>query len=125
MDRESKKESSVIFEKNLSDIINIPGVDLIYFLDSDYKISKSYKKNNVDFHLDEVKNVIKIESGSKLSKDEPSGFHTMSFLSENGLIIISKLCTQDKQYLIAIAGEREPVDLIKLLKCCKEMKTSI
>ena len=51
-------------------------------------------------------------------------FHTYSFLNEAGLMIISKLNNQESVYMIIVAGENEPVDLLNLLKICKEARLS-
>lgn len=100
----------------------LKGIDLVYFLDSDYKVLKELKITEADNCLDQIKEIIKLESLSNkigeafYSKD----FHTYTLLNESGLIVISKLSTSDTIYMVIVAGEDEPVDLINLLKICKE-----
>ncbi|MBI2995530.1 MAG: hypothetical protein HYY52_02340 [Candidatus Melainabacteria bacterium] len=79
-------------------------------------------------YFDQIKNVLK----SKPLMDEigelvyTKTFHTLTFLNESGLIVISKLNngTDLNLYMIIVAGENNPVDLINLLKLCKETRVS-
>ena len=112
------------FEEVISKINNIPGIDFVYFLGDDYRVIKeqSYKGNNN--YLEQILAIIKSESlFEKISaKFYTKPFHTYTLLNENGLIIVSKLKQQDNLYMVVIAGENEPVDLINLLKICKETR---
>ena len=116
-----------IFDEVIEKIQMLKGIDLVYFLDSDYKVLKELKITEADNCLDQIKEIIKLESLSNkigeafYSKD----FHTYTLLNESGLIVISKLSTSDTIYMVIIAGEDEPVDLINLLKICKETRSTL
>ena len=113
------------FDEVYSKIQNIGGVDLIYFL-NDSKIVREYKKTDANNHLEEILNIIKSEPElDNISKTFYSNsFHTFTLLNEAGLMIILKMGKSEKLYLVVIAGEKEPVDLIKLLKTCKEIRSN-
>ncbi len=107
-----------------STIQKITGIDLIYFLDINFQIIKEHKLKEVTNCIQEIKNIVKSamelkETNTPLYKKP---FHTMTLLNENGLFIIVKLGDTEGLYLVIIAGESEPVDLIGLLKICKELR---
>lgn len=107
-----------------STIQKVTGIDLIYFLDINFQIIKEHKIKETTNCIQEIKNIIK--SAAELEKIntplDQKPFHTMTFLNENGLLIIVKLGNNEGLYLVIIAGENEPVDLISLLKICKELR---
>lgn len=115
-----------VFDKTISKVKNLAGVDLIYFLNSDFQIVKEYKKTNCNSYLKEVTNIIKsghlANSITKPLYSKP--FHTYTLLNETGLMLISNLSSSDGLYMIIVAGENEPADLINLLKICKESRLS-
>lgn len=112
------------FNEAILRIKDVTGVDTVYFLSSD-EILKEHHNSSVGNYIDEVKNIIKsnpaFNTDSNLSSEE---FHTCSFLNESGLIIISKLVSAKVLYMVIIAGENDPVDLLNLLKICKEIRQS-
>ena len=112
------------FNEIISKAQGIPGVDLIYFLDSNLQIIKEHKNTETDNYIEPVSNVIKLESlPDKIGTVFYStSFHTYTLLNESGLIIISKISNLGL-YIVIIAGENEPADLINLLKICKEARS--
>ena len=114
----------------IDDIINkikdLKGVDLVYFLDKTNQIIKEHKITGTNNYSEQIQSIIKseslLENISRTFLDSKS-FHTYTLLNENGLIIISRLATLENLYMIIIAGEKEPVDLINLLKICKETQS--
>ena len=114
-----------IFNEITSKVSKVAGIDYIYFLNKDYSLIKAQKIKGTDKHIDQILNIIKLESlFEKIATNFYSKpFHTYTLLNENGLMVISKLPGLDL-YMIVIAGENEPVDLINLLKICKETRTS-
>lgn len=113
------------FDEIISKIQNITGVDVIYFLNKNCQIIKEHKITGTNNYTEEIIEVIKSESLlERVSKTFNSNlFHTYILLNEYGLIIISNLSNVDTIYMIIVAGENEPVDLIKLLKICKETRS--
>lgn len=102
----------------------ITGVNYIYFLNEQEKIVNEKKISGASNYIDQVKDIINSEdlfkeTGKAFYEKE---FHTCTLLNESGLIIVSKLAEKEYQYMIVIAGENEPVDLINLLKICKESR---
>ena len=108
----------------ISKLSSITGIDYVYFLDKELNLVKEQKVKGTNNYLQEILNIIKSESlFEKISKNfYSSSFHTYTFLNENGLIVILKLHNQADLYVVIIAGENEPVDLINLLKICKESR---
>lgn len=108
----------------ISRLSKIAGIDYVYFLDKELNIIKEQGFKGTNNYFQEILNIIKSESlFEKISKNfYSSSFHTYTFLNENGLIVILKLHNKTDLYTIIIAGENEPVDLINLLKICKESR---
>lgn len=114
----------------IDDIINkikdLKGVDLVYFLDKTNQIIKEHKITGTNNYSEQIQSIIKseslLENISRTFLDSKS-FHTYTLLNESGLIIISRLAILENLYMIIIAGEKEPVDLINLLKICKETQS--
>lgn len=108
----------------ISRLSKIAGIDHVYFLDKELNIIKEQGFKGTNNYLQEILNIIKSESlFEKISKNfYSSSFHTYTFLNENGLIVILKLHNKTDLYTVIIAGENEPVDLINLLKICKESR---
>ena len=108
----------------ISSIKNVTGVDLVYFLDKNQQIIKEQRKFDVSNYHKEVLKLIEsaasIEKANKSFYRQP--FHTFTFLNEDGLLIIIKLDILENLYMVVIAGENESVDLIGLLKKCKEAR---
>lgn len=105
---------------------DLKGVDLIYFLDKNNNIIKEHKNTEKTYYLEEILNIIKSEELLKsLSSTflDSKPFHTYTLLNENGLIVISKLAVLENLYMVIIAGEEDPVDLLSLLKICKETQS--
>ena len=114
-----------MIDEVISIVKGVAGVDIIYFL-KDSQIIKEYCNTSGENYLVQVQNILKSESllkiiSSALFSDE---FHTYSLLNEGGLMIISKLDSKENLYMIVVAGENEPVDLLNLLKTCKEARLS-
>ena len=114
-----------MIDEVIAKVKNVAGVDVIYFL-KDSQIIKEHNNTTNENYLEQVQNLIKSESllksiGSNLLSDE---FHTYSLLNEAGLMIVSKLNNQENLYMIIVAGENAPVDLLNLLKICKETRLS-
>ena len=116
-----------VFEKVIDTIKNIAGVDLIYFLDNNYQIIKEHSNTGIDNYLKEISNILKSEPVfNKVSTTYyGDSFHTFTLLNETGLIVVSKLHSTENFHMIVIAGEKEPIDLINLLKICKEARIKI
>ena len=118
-----------IEEQTLTNVISkiqaVSGIDVVYFLDNSYNLIKEKKLTETKNYIEEVINILK--SNSKLNSVSSNflsnSFHTCTFLNELGLIIIAKVDYLNL-YLIVIAGENEPVDLLNLLKICKEIRLS-
>lgn len=114
-----------MIDEIIAKVKDIAGVDIVYFL-TDNQIVKEHKNTTNENYLEQVQNILKSDSllksiSSNFFSDE---FHTYSFLNEVGLMIISKLSVQESSYMIIVAGENEPVDLLNLLKICKEARLS-
>ena len=113
----------LFFDEIISKVRGVSGVDLIYFIDSNNQMIEEYKISPVENHFEQVLNIIKLEPLSdKLSSFFYSlPFHTCTLLNEAGVIVISKITNPENSYLIVIAGEKEPVNLLNLIKVCKEI----
>lgn len=116
------QEQNQLIGEAVSKLEKLAGVNHIYFLNNDLQTINEKKITGNNNYLDQIKNIL---SSEKLFKNVQSAFyekefHTFTLLNESGLIIISKL--GEYLYLIVIAGENEPVDLINLLKTCKESR---
>lgn len=113
-----------MLDEIIAKVQNVGGVDLIYFLDNTYQVIKE-KRNNIETnnYLEQILNIIKLESiTDELGTTFYSKvFHTYTLLNETGLVVISKISNLGL-YMIVIAGENDPVDLINLLKICKEVR---
>ena len=112
-----------MLDEVIAKVKDIAGVDVIYFL-KENQVVKEHKNTSSEGYLTQVQNILKSDSSlnsvsSNLFSDE---FHTYSLLNEGGLIIISKFSVQESLYMIIVAGENEPVDLLSLLKICKETR---
>ena len=109
-------------DENINGIVNVAGVDLIYFLDDNYQIVKEQNITDSPNYLEQIQNIIKSACLNESFGFYLKPFHTCTLLNENGLIIISKLTLSENLYMVIIAGENEPVDLINLMKTCKEVR---
>ena len=114
-------------DQQLNKIKTLPGINSLYLLGSDFEIHKEWINTPDSIYLEQVKNIIKSKCFEEFegALNNPKPFHTFTFLNETGLIIITKLDFIGFPYLIVIAGENEPVDLINLLKICKETRLSL
>lgn len=112
-------------KQTISQLEKIPGIDLIYFVSSSHEIIEEKKIHDVENYLEQVLSILVLEPvASEVGKNFYSdNFHTYTMLSESGLVIILKLVNL-MLYMVIIAGENEPVDLINLLKICKETRVS-
>ncbi|GEM_PF-2811770 len=120
----SEEKQNQIFNEIINKTRGITGIDVLYFLDSNFQILKEHKLSNTSNYLTQITNILKSGSNDILAENfNLQPFHTYTFLSENGLILISSLQPK-KLYMIIIAGENEPADLISLLKICKEARIS-
>ncbi len=115
---------NTLINEVISSVKNVTGIDLVYFLDKNQKIIKEQKYYNINNYYNEVLQLIKstasIEIASKSFYTHP--FHTFTFLNEDGLLVITKLDNLENLYMVIVAGENESVDLISLLKKCKETR---
>ncbi len=114
-----------MIDEVIGKIKDIAGVNVIYFL-KDNQIIKEHNNTTDKNYLEQVETILKSDSllksiSSNLFSDE---FHTYSLLNEEGLMMISKLNNMENLYMIIVAGENEPVDLLSLLKICKETRLS-
>lgn len=114
-----------MIDEIIAKIKDIAGVNVIYFL-KDNQIIKEHNNTADKNYLEQVQTMLKSDSllqsiSSSLFSDE---FHTYSLLNEEGLIMITKLNNMEGLYMIVVAGENEPVDLLSLLKICKEAQLS-
>lgn len=118
------EEQNQFFVRTFGKIKKIAGIDHIYALNKERTLIKEEKISGNDNHLSEIANILKSESAiEKLATTSYSKtFHMYTFLNENGLTVILKLKSSDTFYIVVIAGENEPVDLINLLKTCKETR---
>ena len=111
------------FDEAIVKLKNIEGIDLIYLLNENHEIIKEYRiaeaNNN---YLEQILNIIKSNFNSLATPLDSNQFHTYTLLNEAGLVIISKI---ENLYLVIIAGENDPVDLINLLKTCKEIRVGV
>lgn len=126
VDEKIEENVEVLLDNVVKEIQDLRGIDLVYFLNGNNQIIKEIKFTNASNYLDQVLGVI----GSEPLLNDLSSFrdlgslHTFSLLNESGLIVISKMISPVNLYLIVIAGENEPVDLVNLLKICKEFRLS-
>ena len=114
-----------MIDEVIAKVKDVAGVDLVYFLKNN-QIIKEHNNTASESYVEQVQNILKSDSllksiSSNMFSEE---FHTCSFLNKAGLMIISKLESQGGLYMIIIAGENEPVDLLSLLKICKEARLS-
>ena len=114
-----------MIDEVIAKVKDIAGTDIVYFL-QDGQILKEHINTSSTNYLKQIQDMLKSEPlfksiGLNLFSDE---FHTYSLLNETGLIIISKLSAIENLYMIIVAGENEPVDLLNLLKICKETRLS-
>lgn len=123
-------EQDKFCDEIISNITKISGVDCIYFLSNDYEVIKEKNVKGTSNYSEQILNIVRPKSFfEKISSDFYSKpFHTYTLLNENGLVVISRFFlnsdSEDNLYLVIIAGENEPVDLINLLKICKECRFS-
>ena len=113
------------FNEIITKIKDIAGVDVVYFIKNN-QVLKEHRNTSSESYLTQVQNMVKSDSlleliGSNLFSNE---FHTYSLLNKSGLTIISKFSGKESLYMIIVAGENEPVDLLNLLKICKETQLS-
>jgi hypothetical protein len=116
------QEQNQLIGEAVSKLEKLAGVNYIYFLSRDLQTINEKKITGNNNYLDQVKNILGSEELFKKVQSAfyEKEFHTFTLLNESGLIIISKL--GEYLYLVVIAGENEPVDLINLLKTCKESR---
>ena len=108
----------------IAKIKNITGVDLIYFLDTGLNLVRKEEKNTSSKdYLPQILNILKLESLANTIGNVfySKRFHTYTLLNETGLMVISKI-SNPELYIVIVAGESEPVDLLSLLKTCKEIR---
>ena len=113
------------FNEIIVKVKDVAGVDVVYFFNGS-QIIKEHHNTESDNYLEQVQNIVKSDPllksvSSNLFSEE---FHTYSFLNESGLMVISKLSDSESLYMIIVAGENAPVDLLNLLKICKETRLS-
>ena len=116
---------NTFFDKIINEVKIITGVNCIFFLDSNYQSIKEHKINDSKTYQQEIQNLFKSEAlFEKIGNNFYSKpFHTYTMLNEHGLIVITKMENpKENFYMVIIAGEKEPVDLINLLKTCKESR---
>lgn len=113
-----------MIDEIIAKIKDIAGVNVIYFL-KDNQIIKEHSNTADKNYLEQVQTILKSDSLlQSISSILFSGeFHTYSLLNEEGLMVISKLNNTESLYMIIVAGENEPVDLLSLLKICKETRS--
>lgn len=102
----------------------LKGIDLVYFLNGNSKIIKESRFTSANDYLDQILEIVNSEEllDSIASGKGLGSFHTYTLLNESGLIVISKITNPINVYMIIVAGEHEPVDLVGLLKICKEFR---
>lgn len=120
-------DTNQFIEDVIAKIKSLKGVDLIYFLDKNNQIIKEHKITAPNNYSEQITKILKseslLETIGRTFLDSKS-FQTYTLLNENGLIIISRLAILENPYMIIIAGEEESVDLINLLKICKEAQSN-
>ena len=121
----NEEKQNQIFNEIINKTRDIAGIDILYFLDSNFQLLKEHKKSDANNYLTEVTNILKSGTNTDTLAENFNlkPFHTYTFLNENGLLLISDL-HQRNLYMIIIAGEKEAADLISLLKICKEARMS-
>lgn len=120
----SQEQKDRFINETSNKLASISGVNMFYFLDNNYQMIKSQISESSDSYLDSIISILKSEDlFNKLSNYFFSdAFHTYTILNESGLILITKLYNDENLYLVMIAGENTPVDLINLLRICKESR---
>ena len=118
----TEQEQNQLIGEVVTRLEKLGGINYIYFLDNHKQIINDKKLTGNNNYLDQVKNIL---ASKELFKKAESAFyekefHTYTLLNESGLIIISKF--GGHLYMVVIAGENEPVDLMNLLKTCKEYR---
>ena len=115
-----------LIDEVIKKLQNLQGVDLIYFLDANCQLIKEERKSNVPDYLEQIKNILKLGPVvDNISKTFHSkSFCTVTLLNESGLIVISRLNLPESLYVVIVAGENKPIDLITLLKICKEVQSN-
>jgi hypothetical protein len=116
------KES--FFNELISKTKELSGLDVIYLIDDSFQVTNVHKVNDTSDYLNNIINLIKKQDSlEEVSKPLFSdNFHTYTLLNESGLILITRLSSDENCYLVVIAGENNPVDLINLFKICKEAR---
>ena len=117
-------QSEHFLDDLISKMKNIIGIDTVYFLDENKNLLKEFHYNGQGNHLAQIQELFQLQpiSNSLSSSFFQSELHTKYFLNEDGLIIISKLGSN--LYLVIVAGENQPADLLNLLKICKESRSN-
>lgn len=120
----SQEQKDRFINETSNKLGTVSGINVFYFLDNNYQIIKTQSDENSDNYLDSIISILKAEDlFNKLSNYFFSDtFHTYTILNEAGLILITKLYNDENLYLVLIAGENTPVDLINLLRICKESR---
>lgn len=113
-----------LIDETINKFQDIQGINIIYFLDKTFQLIKEQKITDTNNYLEQIISILKSEALSEkiASAFYSNSFHTLTLLNETGLIVISKVSIAEELYIVIIAGEKEPVDLIKLLKICKEIR---
>lgn len=113
---------NTFFDTLMVDVNQIRGLDFVYFLDGSGQVIREKSFTESSNHLEQVKNIISQNPFvNEISSDiygEP--FKICTFLNERGLIILSRICDNPNLYMVLTGGEKEPVDLINLLRLVKE-----
>lgn len=115
-----QEKQNEFFDALLSKIDIIQGVDLICFLNKDFQVIREKNKSLIDLNVDNISNIIKSGIFNPENSTFSSPFKTCTLLNDNGLIIISKVSDKYDLYMVVFGGEKEPVDIINLLKLVKE-----
>ncbi len=118
----TEQEQNQLIGEVVARLEKLGGINYIYFLDNHKQIISDKKLTGNNNYLDQVKNILASEELFKKAESAfyEKEFHTYTLLNESGLIIISKF--GGHLYMVVIAGENEPVDLMNLLKTCKEYR---
>lgn len=110
-------------EGALNEISGLEGIDVVYALDGSNNVISEINNSGTGNYLSQVVKLISLESVSNEIGNSlyEKPFKTCTLLNEDGLMIITKIDLEDDIYIIIVAGEAEPVDLINLLRMVKEL----
>ncbi len=117
--------SEELFNQVLDKVGNLSGINSIYLIDSNYRVTSSHNFTETNTYQENISTILKSKDLlNNISPNFSEPFHTFTFLNESGLILITKLSESENTYMVIIAGESDPVDLINLLKICKESRAN-